>query len=145
VLELLDDMFAERGEQGTRFVYAGDSVGGAVGLQLLLDAPQRIESAILLSTGAVIGEADGWRERAATVREAGTESMVDGSAGRWFAPGFLGREPAVGAALLLSLQDTADGGDAAVCEALAGFDVRDRLGEVGAPVLAIAGSDDAVT
>ena len=32
----------ERGQPGGSFGYAGDSVGGAVGLQLLLDAPDRI-------------------------------------------------------------------------------------------------------
>ena len=37
------------------FHYAGDSVGGAVGLQLLLDAPHRVASATLLCTGARIG------------------------------------------------------------------------------------------
>ena len=41
---------------GAAFHYAGDSVGGAVGLQLLLDAPDRISSATLLCTGAVIGD-----------------------------------------------------------------------------------------
>ena len=53
------------------FHYAGDSVGGCVGLQLLLDAPYRLASATLLCTGAVIGTPDGWRERAATVRVSG--------------------------------------------------------------------------
>ncbi len=33
------------------FHYAGDSVGGCVGLQLLLDAPHRVSSATLLCTG----------------------------------------------------------------------------------------------
>ena len=34
---------------------------------------------------------------------------------------------------------------AQVCEALRGFDVRDRLGDVRAPVLAVAGSEDVAT
>jgi 3-oxoadipate enol-lactonase/4-carboxymuconolactone decarboxylase len=41
---------------GGRFHYAGDSIGGAIGLQLLLDAPERIATATLLCTGAKIGE-----------------------------------------------------------------------------------------
>ena len=48
-------------------------------------------------------------------------------------------------ALLHALQDADDEGYVRVCEALAGFDVRDRLGEIGAPVLAVAGADDPVT
>ncbi|MCL8027166.1 alpha/beta fold hydrolase [Nocardioides bruguierae] len=127
------------------FHYAGDSVGGAVGLQLLLDAPARVLSATLLCTGARIGTEEAWRDRMATVRESGTPAMVAGSAQRWFAPGFSAREPEASGALLESLAAAVDGGYVAVCEALATFDVRDRLGEVVAPVLAVAGAEDPVT
>lgn len=145
VLEMIDDMAAERGQAGPTFAYAGDSVGGAVGLQLLLDAPHRVESAVLISTGAKIGEAAGWTERAAAVRTSGTRSVVEGSANRWFGPGFLDREPEVGAELLLSLQDASDNGYAHVCEALARFDVRDQLASIRTRVLAVAGSEDVAT
>jgi len=129
----------------TPFRYAGDSVGGAVGLQLLLDFPDQIPQAVLVSTGAKIGEAQGWRDRAATVRASGTAVMIEGSAQRWFAPGFVAREPAVASALLHALRDADPGGYALTCEALAEFDVRDRLGEIGTPLLAIAGAHDAPT
>ena len=142
VLVLVDRVQAERGDDGALFCYAGDSLGGAVGLQLLLDEPDRVRAAVLLCTGAKIGEPDGWRERAELVRRSGTPVMVEGSAQRWFSPGFLDREPAVGATLLHSLQDADRFGYAAACEALAAFDVRDRLGEITAPLLAIAGVDD---
>jgi 3-oxoadipate enol-lactonase/4-carboxymuconolactone decarboxylase len=142
VLALVDRVRAERGDEGAPFCYAGDSLGGAVGLQLLLDEPDRVRSAVLLCTGAKIGESDGWHERAELVRRSGTPVMVEGSAQRWFSPGFLDRESEVGATLLASLQDADRFGYAAACEALAAFDVRDRLGEITAPVLAIAGADD---
>ncbi|RLV57431.1 4-carboxymuconolactone decarboxylase [Aeromicrobium phragmitis] len=130
---------------GEPFSYAGDSVGGAVGLQLLLDVPDRVRSAALLATGAKIGEESAWRERAATVRDSGTPSMVTGSAQRWFGPDFMEREPEVATELLHSLQDADAEGYAQVCEALATFDVRERLGEISAPVLAIAGAEDGPT
>ncbi|WP_332663931.1 bifunctional 3-oxoadipate enol-lactonase/4-carboxymuconolactone decarboxylase PcaDC [Aeromicrobium sp.] len=142
VLAMVDDMLAERGEQGTSFAYAGDSVGGAVGLQLLLDAPDRVDAAVLLCTGAKIGEPEGWRERAATVRASGTPVVLERSAAVWFAPGFLEREPDTGATLLHALQDADREGYAQVCEALATFDVRDRLHEITTPVLAVAGAHD---
>ena len=145
VLAMVDDMVAERGEVDTSFVYAGDSVGGAVGLHLLLDSPARVEAAVLLCTGAKIGEATAWHDRAATVRASGTSAVVEGSAARWFAPGFLDREPTTGSALLHALQDTDREGYAQVCEALADHDVRSRLGRIGTPVLAVAGSDDVPT
>ena len=43
---------------GRAAVLAGDSLGGAVGLQALLDAPDRIVAAVLLCTGAKIGDAE---------------------------------------------------------------------------------------
>ncbi|VXB13988.1 4-carboxymuconolactone decarboxylase [Aeromicrobium sp. 9AM] len=142
VLAMVDDMLAERGEQGTTFAYAGDSVGGAVGLQLMLDAPDRVDTAVVLCTGAKIGEPEGWHERAATVRASGTPAVLERSAANWFAPGFLEREPETGAALFHALQDADREGYALVCEALATFDVRPRLHEITTPVLAVAGADD---
>ncbi len=43
------------------------------------------------------------------------------------------------------LRDAAPEGYAACCDALAVFDVRDRLGEVRAPALVIAGAEDPAT
>jgi 3-oxoadipate enol-lactonase/4-carboxymuconolactone decarboxylase len=127
------------------FWYAGDSVGGAVGLQLTLDAPDRVLGAVLCCTGARIGTAESWTERAELVRRAGTPGLVAASAERWFGPGFVAREPGRASALLHALSDADDAGYAAVCGALADFDVRERLGEVAPPVLAVAGPHDVAT
>nr|WP_221634437.1 4-carboxymuconolactone decarboxylase [Nocardioides luti] len=145
VLRVVDDLLVARGEPGGTFFYAGDSVGGAVGLQLLLDAPERVAAAALLCTGARIGEPDMWAGRIGQVSVSGTPVMVPGSAERWFGPGFLDREPERGSALLHALQSASDEGYVQVCGALAGFDVRDRLGEITAPVVAVSGAADAVT
>jgi 3-oxoadipate enol-lactonase / 4-carboxymuconolactone decarboxylase len=128
-----------------RFCYAGDSVGGAVGLQLLLDAPDRVTAAVLISTGAQIGTPDGWHERAGIARRSGTPALVSMATERWFGPGFVEREPARVSALLHALSDVDDEGYAAVCGALAAFDVRRRLPEIESPVLAVAGSADVAT
>jgi 3-oxoadipate enol-lactonase/4-carboxymuconolactone decarboxylase len=145
VLHVVDDVLTERGEVGASFCYAGDSVGGAVGLQLMLDAPHRIERAALLCTGARIGDEELWSGRIEQVRASGTPVMVAGSAERWFGAGFLGREPDRGSALLHALQDTVDEGYLQVCAALRDFDVRGRLAEIGVPVLAVAGTQDVST
>jgi 3-oxoadipate enol-lactonase/4-carboxymuconolactone decarboxylase len=130
---------------GEPFHYAGASIGGAVGLQLLLDAPQRVGRAALLGTGAKIGEPAAWHERAALVRAEGTESVVAGSIERWFAPGFPERDPAAFQALLGALRATDPESYAYACEALALFDVRDQLSRIGQPVLAVAGAHDKPT
>ena len=50
------------------------------------------------------------------------------------------QHPSRASALLHALADAADAGYVQVCGALAAFDVRDRLGEITQPVLAIAGA-----
>ncbi|MBJ7336970.1 4-carboxymuconolactone decarboxylase [Mycolicibacterium sp.] len=139
VLALADRLGAET------FHYAGDSVGGCVGLQLLLDAPRRVASATVLCTGAKIGTTDGWHERAAAVRGDGIAAVLGGAAQRWFGHGFTGNQPDLSSVLLGALRDTDPESYAQTCEALAGFDVTDRLSDIATPVLAIAGGDDTPT
>lgn len=127
------------------FVYAGDSVGGAVGLQLALLAPQRVRSVAALCTGAKIGERDAWLQRAATVRTTGTQAVIDSSRQRWFAPGFVDTRPQIAESLLHSLAAADTASYAAVCESLSDFDLREQLPAIVTPVLAIGGAHDLAT
>ena len=145
VLNVLDEILEQRAQYGGSFAYAGVSVGGAVGLQLMLDHPGRVSAAVLLNTGAKIGDPAMWGGRVGQVGVSGTPVLVSGSVERWFGPGFLDRRPETGSALLHALQDTDDQGYIQVCEALAEFDVRDQLGKIDVPVLAVAGSADGVS
>lgn len=132
---------------GSPFVYAGCSVGGAVGLQLLVDAPRRLSAAAVVAGAPRLGQPGAWRERAELVAAAGTPTQVIRSAQVWFAPSFIERDAAAGTGiatgLLHALQDADRHGYAQVCEALAGFDLRLRLAEISVPVLGIAGAADA--
>lgn len=130
---------------GRGFSYAGDSVGGAVGLHLLLDAPDRVADAVLLSTGAQIGDPDAWLTRADTVRASGTEAVVEGSMERWFSPTTANAHPQLLTAFARTLRGVDDEGYAQVCDALATYDVRHRLHGVTGRVLAVAGADDVPT
>ena len=129
---VLDQVDAER------FSFVGLSLGGAIGMRLALDEPERVEKLVLCCTAAHFGPA--FRERAALVRAEGLEAVVDGVMGRWFSPPFPDvrryRE------MFLSTDPEAY---ARCCEALAEFDVRGRLGSVQAPTLCVAGEDDPVT
>jgi pimeloyl-ACP methyl ester carboxylesterase len=133
VRELRDD--------GRNVWYAGISVGGAVGLQLALD-PGPFGAVAALATAPKIGDAQSWRERAESVRRAGTAVMVSGSAARWFAPGFTDRRPEIAGALLTSLIDTDPDSYAYVCDALAELDLRGREAEL--PLLVALGKHDPV-
>ena len=127
------------------FHYAGDSIGGAIGLTLLTRHPEHVLSATLACTGATIGTPDGWRDRAAAVRSAGMGPQVELSAGRWFAPGFREREPERANALLDSLARTDRDSFASACEALATYDVRSALPGIRAALTLIGGTHDVPT
>ncbi|MFB2585118.1 alpha/beta fold hydrolase [Herbiconiux liukaitaii] len=126
------------------FLYAGVSLGGATGLELLLRHGDRVRAAAIVASGAQLGEPQAWRDRAATVRAQSTSSVIIGSAERWFAPESMARHPDVSGRLLHALQDADDESYALCCEALAQYDVRGRLGEIEAPVLALWGRFDTV-
>jgi 3-oxoadipate enol-lactonase/4-carboxymuconolactone decarboxylase len=138
-------VLAERGEPDDRLEYAGDSLGGAVGLQLLLSRPSwRFARATLIATAARIGTSEGWHERAAQVRDGGTATLLDATAVRWFAPGFAAARPQVAGDLLAALRDADDASYAWACDALAEFDVRGLLGRIDVPIVAVAGGYDPV-
>jgi 3-oxoadipate enol-lactonase len=127
-----------------RFFYAGVSLGGATGLELLLRHGDRVRAAAIIASGALLGEPRSWHERAAAVRAQSTSSIIGASARRWFAPGSTRAQPDLTGRLLHTLQDADDESYALCCEALASYDVHDRLGGIAAPVLALWGRHDSV-
>lgn len=124
--------------------YAGVSIAGAVALQLANDAPGTFNGLSVICSAAKIGTPEAWTERAALVSEAGTPTVVVGSAQRWFAPGFIEQNPVISTNLLHNLQDADRFAYAHACGALAGFDLREGLSALSDPILAIAGAHDTV-
>ncbi len=139
VVALLDSV-----APGTRFHYAGVSLGGAVGLQLGIDHGDRLISLSVQCSGPKLGTPVAWAERAETVRTLGTPVMIQGSAARWFAQGSMDRDPALASRLLHALRDADRFSYAFCCEALAAFDARSELGRITVPLLAVSGAEDQV-
>jgi 3-oxoadipate enol-lactonase len=126
------------------FDYAGVSLGGQVGLALAIHHPDRLRRLAILCSTAKIGSAQAWNDRAGVVRTQGTPALIDGSAKRWFAPGFIERHPDRASALLIALSDTDDESYALCCEALGLADFRNELGGIQSPTLVYYGEHDQV-
>jgi len=139
VVELLDFLEVEQAS------FCGVSLGGAVGMALALQAPDRLDRLVLSCTSARFGEPAMWRDRAVAVRAGGTAAIADGVLGRWFTPGFASSRPDVVARFRQMLESIPNGGYVACCEALAGWDAREPVQRIGAPTLVVAGADDVAT
>lgn len=143
VADLTSTLRADR-PSGNRAVVAGVSVGGATTLSLGVDHSGVADGLVAICSGAALGEEKAWNERAAHVREHGTASMVEGSRGRWFGPGFVEAHPDTAQALLDTLADADAEGYAATCEALGRYDVSADLPSIAEPVLMLNGENDVV-
>lgn len=95
-------------------------------------------------SGTKLGTAEGWLERAETVRREGTTVLIQDSAQRWFAPGFVDPASEISSRLLHALRDADPFSYAFCCEALAAFDVREELSSIPVPTQMIAGALDGV-
>lgn len=130
---------------GGSFTYAGDSLGSAIGLTLAVRHPDRVRGVAAFAAPATYGDPASWHARAAQVRASGTASVVSSSASRWFAPDFLAREPAAGAAALDRLLQVDDESYALCCEALATYDLTADAPRIAVPVVFGVGEFDVAT
>jgi len=141
VAEHADDVVAIAEALGLeRFSLCGLSLGAMVGMWLAAEQPSRIDRLVLACTSARFGEPEEWSERAALVRGEGMAEVALAALDKWFTPSFEDREP------FLRMQLSVAPGDYALgLEAIGSFDFRDRLAEIGAATLVIAGADDTAT
>jgi len=117
----------------------GNSLGGAVALHLLLERDHTFEAAVLCGTGAKLTVGEGLRDLLCEEFDAAVDLL--------HGPGMLFQDPDPevaerSRAAMRSVGRAVTERDFLTCHA---FDVRDRLGEVRMPALAITGEHDGLT
>lgn len=141
--ELAGDVVDTADQLGVeRFAYVGLSIGGAVGQVLGLDHADRLTSLVLCCTAPTFGDPATWTGRASAVRRDGLEPLVEATAERWFTSGYRKAQPDRVAWVMEMFRATPTEGYAGCCEALAGFDVTDRLEQLTVPTRVVAGGED---
>ena len=121
-----------------RFIPVGHSMGGAIALQLALDAPERVAGLGLVSTGARLRVTPRILDHVLD----DYEKVVDFVVRAAFGPTADDDLRRLGRRLLMEAPPEVVLRDYLACDA---FDVRERLGEVAAPALVIGGTADRMT
>ncbi|AIT61665.1 alpha/beta fold hydrolase [Corynebacterium doosanense] len=138
ILETLDAL----GVPG--FDVVGLSLGGALA-QYLTATSGRVGRAAFLCTAPYFGGEEKWRPRSELTRAEGMAPMLDGVMSLWVTESFRESRPATADWYRDMILSTRGVGYASCADALAGWDFRDRLGEITVPVLTIAGEEDQST
>jgi 3-oxoadipate enol-lactonase len=135
-LALLDELGAERAS------WIGLSLGGMVAMWIAACAPERVDRLVLACTSARVPSPQAYAERAGVVRAQGVEPVADAVVARWFTPAAPDELRARFRAILVG---TPREGYAGCCEAVADWDFGERLGDIVAPTLVVAGAEDEST
>lgn len=120
----------------------GLSLGGQVAMWLALNAPQRVHRIVVANTAARLGSNDFWNERIAMVRSYGITGVADRVVAIWFTPEFSERDADTVHGFKAMLQECSVDGYAAACAVLRDTDLREAIGGITCPTLAIAGTAD---
>ncbi|PDT54163.1 MULTISPECIES: 3-oxoadipate enol-lactonase [Sinorhizobium] len=138
VIALLDALEIERAH------FCGLSIGGLTGQWLAIHAGERLDKLVVCATSAKIGTAESWVARIAAVRANGIGKLAAATAERWFTPEFRTAERGTVREMRDTFAATKVDGYIGCCAALAGADLREEVGRIANPVLAVSGEDDPV-
>jgi 3-oxoadipate enol-lactonase len=123
----------------------GLSLGGMTAMRLAARNPERVDRLVVLCTSALLGPAQGWLDRAATVRAQGTGAVAEAVVDRWYTAAYAQAHPERIAAARAMVASQPAEGYASCCEAIAAMNLTGDLPDIEAPTLAVAGADDPAT
>lgn len=131
--------------QASAAILIGVSVGGLIALDFAHQYPERVKALVLCDTGAKIGTADYWTERATAVRQGGLAPLAPMILARWFSNAFAVSAPATYRGYQNMLTRTPAEGYAATCDALRDADLREMVPSINIPALVLCGEEDLAT
>src|SRR5690606_36568458 len=124
-----------------RFSLAGVSLGGMIGMELALQAPDRLEKLALYCTSATMDRA-AWSDRVATVRREGMAAVADLAMSRFLSQA---AEPALFESVRRQLVAMDPHGYAGCGAAIRDMDLAGRIAGIACPTLIVTGTRDAST
>ena len=136
VVVLLDALKIKRAH------FCGLSMGGATGMWLATNAPERVDRLVLANTAPKFSTPEAWNTRIEAVRKGGVEAIADAVLERWFTSGFRARDPETTARMRKMMVATPVAGYIGCCTAIRDADLRDALPRIAAPTLVIVGTHD---
>lgn len=140
--QLAEDVLAVADAAGlARFSLAGVSLGGMVGMELALRAPQRVEKLALVCTSATMDSAS-WNDRIGTVRAKGMAAIADLAMGRFLSDA---AAPALFESVHRQLLGMDPQGYAGCGAAIRDMDLAPRIPAIAAPTLVVTGTRDTST
>lgn len=143
--ELVGDLLGLLDALGiARVHFCGLSMGGMIGQQLALQAPERLDRLILSNTAATIGPPELWDSRIKAVTAGGMAALAS-VLDRWFTADFRKDFPDRVAPFAKMLQETASEGYVACCRAIQSHDLRRFVASIAVPTMVVAGTDDVAT
>jgi 3-oxoadipate enol-lactonase/4-carboxymuconolactone decarboxylase len=122
----------------------GVSLGGMVAMQLALDAPDRVDGLALACTSAAMDK-DAWEARRLTVREQGLAAIEQAALERFFSDLFRQTHRAEVETVRQGLLSLDPKGYAGCCAAIRDMSLIERLSQICAPTLVLAGARDVST
>jgi 3-oxoadipate enol-lactonase len=124
--------------------FCGLSMGGMVGLGLMLDHAPRIKSAVIADSRHTTTPdfTKAWLDRAEAVRQSGIAAIVQSTVERWSSAGLAARDPAAVARMEKMIRNTSPAGYRGCAAALARLNYGHRLGEIRTPALVLCGTED---
>ena len=138
VREVLDTLEIQRA------ALAGLSFGGMVAQAFALAWPQRVAALVLAHTSAHTHAAvrELWARRLELFDQSGLAGQVAPTLERWFTRAFAEASPLTLEWIAAQIRTTSPAGYAAAIRAIQQLDHRDRLGQIAAPTLVLAGEAD---